>query len=170
MIRKTLTPSSKKSKKSFDPISDHRTSVLILGSLPGDKSIEKDEYYGHPRNRFWNIISTITNNPLPGSYSEKKRMLLNAGIGVWDVAQTAVREGSLDTAIKEEEPNDLEGFIMKHAQIKVIAFNGSKAEKLFHKYFERKNGIKYISLPSSSPANAGIDFDSICEKWSQILE
>ena len=151
-----------KIKKSFDPISDSNTAILILGSLPGDKSIKMGEYYGHPRNRFWKIISSITNNPLPISYSDKKQMLLNNRIGVWDVAHTAKRNGSLDTAIREEKPNDIEGFMMNHKHLKVIAFNGSKAEKLFNKYFRRKNGIKYVSLPSSSPANARIDFDSIC--------
>lgn len=163
-------PSQTITKTSFDPISDNHTTILILGSLPGDKSIEVGEYYGHPRNRFWKIISTITNNPLPLSYPEKKQMLLKTGIGLWDVAHSAKRSGSLDTAIKEEVPNDIQGFILEHQSLSVIAFNGSKAEKMFFKYFPKNSDIKYISLPSSSPANAKFDFESLCKSWSQILE
>lgn len=156
-------------KTSFPPISNAETTILILGTMPGDKSLELGEYYGHARNRFWKIISTITNNDLPLAYSGKKELLLKSGIAVWDVAHKANRKGSLDSAIKDEEPNDLDNFITRHKHLKIIGFNGKKSETLFDKYFERRNGIKYISLPSTSPANAGIDFDNICKLWRQIL-
>lgn len=162
-------PTSAYSKNSFEPISNENTEVLILGTMPGDKSLDLGEYYGHPRNRFWKIISTITKNDLPQTYSEKKKLLLKSRIGIWDVSHKAVRKGSLDSAIKEEEPNDLTGFIEKHKNLIVIGFNGTKSEKLHDKYFDRKSGIKYISLPSTSPANTGIDFDGICKKWRQIF-
>lgn len=141
----------------------------MLGTLPGDKSLELSEYYGHPRNRFWKIISTITDNDLPLTYADKKTLLLKTKIGIWDVAHKANRKGSLDSAIEGEEPNDLDSFIARHKHLKVIGFNGKTSQALFDKYFDRKNDIKYISLPSSSPANAGINFDSICEKWRQLL-
>ena len=156
-------------KTSFDPISNKETTILILGTMPGDTSLEKSEYYGHPRNRFWKIISTITNNDLPQTYSEKKVLLLKSKIGVWDIVHKANRKGSLDSAIEDEDPNDLDSFITEHKNLKVIGFNGTKAEKLFNKYFVRKSDIKYIPLPSTSPANAGIDFDNICKEWRQIL-
>jgi hypoxanthine-DNA glycosylase len=156
-------------KTSFDPISNSDTSVLILGTMPGDKSIELGEYYGHSRNRFWRIISTITNNDLPLTYSDKKELLFKSKIGVWDVAHKASRKGSLDSAIENEEPNDLNNFIERHKNLKIIGFNGTKSQVLFDRYFKRKDGINYISLPSTSPANAGIDFDNICKLWRQIL-
>ncbi len=156
-------------KTSFDPISNAETTILVLGTLPGDKSLELSEYYGHPRNRFWKIISTITDNDLPLTYADKKTLLLKTKIGIWDVAHKANRKGSLDSAIEGEEPNDLDSFIARHKHLKVIGFNGKTSQALFDKYFDRKNDIKYISLPSSSPANAGINFDSICEKWRQLL-
>ena len=137
--------------------------------MPGDKSLELGEYYGHSRNRFWKIISTITNNGLPLTYSDKKKLLLKSKIGIWDVAHNAIRKGSLDSAIKGEEPNDLDNFISRHKNLKIIGFNGTKSEALFDKYFERKSDLKYISLPSTSPANTGIDFDNICKLWRQIL-
>lgn len=137
-------------KTSFDPISNADTKILILGTMPGDKSLELGEYYGHPRNRFWKILSTISNNELPLSYSDKKGLLVKLKIGIWDVAHKANRKGSLDSAINDEEPNDLEYFISKHKNLKVISFNGTKSEILFNKYFERKSSIKYITLPSTS--------------------
>jgi hypoxanthine-DNA glycosylase len=104
-----------------------------LGTLPGEKSLEFSEYYGHSRNRFWKVISVITNNELPSNYDDKKLLLLKTRIGVWDVAHKAHREGSLDIAIKNEEPNEINSFINKHKNLKVIGFNGQKAEKLFNK-------------------------------------
>jgi hypoxanthine-DNA glycosylase len=161
---------STNSKRSFEPISNAETRILILGTLPGDKSLELSEYYGNSRNKFWKIISNITNSELPQSYSKKKELLFNSKIGVWDVAYTAHRIGSLDSTIKEVIPNDLENFIANHKKLKVIGFNGTKSESLFNIYFKRKDGINYILLPSSSPANTVIKFDSICDIWSQILK
>lgn len=140
-----------------------------MGTLPGDKSLELAEYYGHPRNRFWRIISNITDNDLPLTYADKKALLLKTKIGLWDVAHKAIRKGSLDSAIANEEPNDLDNFISQHKNLRVIGFNGKKSQALFDKYFSRQKGLKYISLPSSSPTNAGIDFDSICLLWRQVL-
>jgi len=165
----TTTKSSTHLKKSFDPISDLETRVLILGTMPGDKSIELGEYYGHSRNKFWKIISTITDSDLPLTYSEKIKLLARTKIGIWDVAHKAFRKGSLDIAIQDEEPNDLDVFISKHKNLKVIGFNGTKAESLFDKYFTRKKGMRYISLPSTSPANTNIDFENSCRIWRQIL-
>ncbi|MGV8134809.1 MAG: DNA-deoxyinosine glycosylase [Mangrovibacterium sp.] len=162
------TPVNAHNKTSFDPVSNADTTVLILGTMPGDKSLELGEYYGHSRNRFWKIISTITDNDLPQTYADKKALLLKTKIGIWDVAHKANRKGSLDSAIEDDEPNDLNDFIAKHENLKIIGFNGSKSETLYNKYFDRKIGIKYISLPSTSPANTGIDFENICKKWRQI--
>jgi len=168
-VRQKERPSSSLSKTSFDPISNTATTILILGTIPGDKSLELGEYYGHSRNRFWKIISTITDNELPLTYTDKKALLLKTKIGIWDIAHKANRKGSLDSAIEDEEPNDLDNFITRHKHLKVIAFNGTKSEALFDKYFDRRNDIKYVSLPSTSPANTRIDFDNICKQWRQIL-
>lgn len=115
--------SSTYAKTSFDPISNPDTVILILGTMPGDRSLELGEYYSHPENRFWKIISTITNNILPITYPDKKHLLLKTKIGIWNVAHKAVRKGSLDSAIKHEEPNDIDNFIASHKKLKVIGFN-----------------------------------------------
>lgn len=156
-------------KSSFEPITNKDVRILILGTLPGDKSIELQEYYGHSRNRFWKIISRITNRELPENYKDKIELLNKSKIAVWDVAHRATRKGSLDTAIFKEEPNNLNAFIRNHPNLKVIGFNGKKAEALFDKYFERKDNIKYLSLPSSSPANARYSLNEIVKTWQEII-
>ena len=156
-------------KTSFDPISDSDTTILILGTMPGDKSLQLGEYYGHSKNKFWKIISTITKQEFPTTYSDKKDLILKSRIGIWDVAHKANRKGSLDSAIEDEEPNDLNLFISRHSNLKVIGFNGLKSEAFYDKYFERKNDLKYISLPSTSPANTRINFDRLSTKWEQIF-
>lgn len=168
-VEQIVKASSTNTKTSFDPISNSDTTILILGTMPGDKSLELGEYYGHSRNKFWKIISAITENNLPLTYSDKKALLLKTKIGIWDVAHKANRKGSLDSAIEDEEPNDLDDFIARHKNLKVIGFNGTKSQALFDRYFDRKNDIKYISLPSTSPANTGINFDNICKLWRQIF-
>ena len=167
--RKKSNSILERTKTSFDPISNSDTTILILGTMPGDKSIKLGEYYGHSRNKFWKIISTITDNDLPITYSDKKTLLLKTQIGIWDVVHKAIRKGSLDSAIENEQPNEISDFIKRHNNLKVIGFNGIKSQVLYDKYFERESGIKYILLPSTSPANTGLDFDSICRKWKQIL-
>ena len=158
-----------KIKASFAPISNQFTQILILGTLPGEKSLEQGEYYAHPQNRFWRILSQITSSRLPVNYREKCDLLLSQKIGVWDVVREAKRNGSLDSKITDEIPNDLDNFVEGHQNLKIIAFNGSKAEKLFDKYFERRAIFEYLSLPSSSPANARINFEEICKRWRKMF-
>jgi len=156
-------------KTSFEPLSAPDIRVLLLGSLPGDKSLEVEEYYGHPRNRFWKVLSTIFKQSLPADYPEKKAMLRRLKVGVWDVAQQASRKGSLDSAIANEVPNELDQFIDQHHKLRIIAFNGKKAEAMFDQYFKRRAEIQYLSLPSTSPANAAFTFEQLCTHWSQLF-
>ena len=156
-------------KTSFAPIADQKTRILILGSLPGDKSLAENQYYAHPRNRFWRVLAEITDSQLPNNYEEKINLLQQNKIGVWDVVRAAKRVGSLDTNILDEVPNDLDSFIELHPKLEIIAFNGAKSQKLFDKYFRRKAELKYIALPSTSPANALFTFERLCEKWQEIF-
>lgn len=156
-------------KTSFEPISDSDCRILILGTIPGDKSLEIKEYYGNPQNKFWEIIANITKSKKPSDYKEKKQMLLAKNIGIWDVAHNAKRKGSLDINITDEAPNDIEGFIRKHKNLTTIVFNGKKSEALYDKYFDRKKGIKYLQVPSTSPANTSFSFVEKCRLWKEIL-
>lgn len=153
-------------KSSFEPIIYPDTKILILGSLPGDQSIKQEEYYAHPRNRFWKIMTTLAKVEMTDCYEQKKNLLKRLKVGLWDVAHSAVRKGSLDSDIQDELPNDFDNLFKKYKSICLIAFNGQKAEKFFDRHVEREAGMDYISLPSSSPANASISFESICDSWN----
>lgn len=152
-------------KNSFAPLTHSQVRILILGSLPGDRSLLEGQYYAHPQNLFWKIIALVTQSSYPESYAEKIKLLENNQIALWDVVKTANRMGSLDSSIKEVIPNNLPQFIQLHKNLQVIAFNGKKAEHLFKKYFDALPHIRYISLPSTSPANRTLSFENILERW-----
>lgn len=156
-------------KTSFPPITSPEIEILILGSIPGDRSIAENEYYGHPRNRFWQLLARLTNSETPENYSDKKHLLLQNRIALWDVAHKANRKGSLDSAIKNAEPNDIQDFIVRHPDLKTIGYNGLKAEALYDRFFERKAEINYYSLPSTSPANAGCSIDQLFHRWRVLF-
>ena len=142
----------------FAPICDAHTRLLILGSLPGEKSLELGQYYGNPRNQFWSILGEIIGANLPLlSYEAKLAELWVHRIGLWDVVASAERRGSLDQDLRSIRDNDLMELIDRLPSLCAIAFNGQTAAKLGHKQFrhvERLEGrVALIDLPSTSPAN-----------------
>lgn len=156
-------------KHSFQPIIPKNPKVLILGSLPGDLSIAKNEYYAHPQNRFWKVLFQLFNAALTADYTEKITFLEEKDIALWDVCHSAIRPGSMDTAITEVIPNNIPELIKQSPHLQIIAFNGQKAEKLYDKYFERLSHITYLTLPSTSPANAQFKIDRLIEYWNSII-
>lgn len=160
----------------FAPIASQSAKILILGSMPSSTSLTKQQYYGHPRNAFWPIMLALLNLPVgfdKSSYSERKQLLLQNDIAVWDVLQSCFREGSLDTAIKMDsiKLNDFYRFFKLHPTIKTVCFNGTKAETLYNKYVlaDIKTSfqyIKYIKLPSTSPAYAAMSIQQKMTIWS----
>lgn len=155
---------------SFAPIVGDNPTILILGTLPSKVSLLLHEYYANKRNRFWRIISTLFDENEPTVYSDKKAMLLKHGIAVWDVARSAVRPGSLDANIMDEEMNPIDEFVRKYPTIKTIVFNGKAAAKKYKQHGGRAFGsIKMLTLYSTSPANCQYSDDVIIENWKQIL-
>ena len=116
---------------SFEPLIFQNTEILILGSLPGKKSIELNQYYGHSRNRIWSILSYLKEEETLTNYENKKVFLNSFKIGLWDVASSAIRKGSLDSNIKNERPNDFDLLTKTNPSIKVIGFNGKNPNKCF---------------------------------------
>lgn len=156
---------------SFAPISKPDAVILILGTMPGTKSLEIQQYYGHSRNNFWRFMFEILNEDFSDNYEIKKNLLLKNKIALWDVLQFCERIGSLDSAIKNEITNDFELFLKQHPSIKTIVFNGQKAAAFFKKYVPIKEGsYQLITLPSTSPANAGKSFESKLNEWKIILK
>jgi len=161
---------SQRSKNSFEPLVDDNTEILILGTMPGDRSLSVGEYYAHPGNRFWKIIAKITNENIPIYYDEKKKLLTKCKIGLWDVAKMADRKGSLDSNMSDETPNDLNEFLNNYPKIRVIGLNGGKAVNLFSKFFNKLPHIVYHNLSSSSGANTSITLEESCNNWKRILK
>lgn len=91
----------------FDPVYDNHSRVLVLGSFPSVKSREQGFYYGHPQNRFWKVLSAVFSSPVPQSIDEKKKLLLDNGVALWDVAQSCEINGSSDSSMKNVRPNDI---------------------------------------------------------------
>ena len=135
------------------PVVDEQTKVLIVGSMPGVQSLEKQQYYGHPRNHFWGIIGAVTGEIVPAQYEARLALLKKAGIGLWDVIQACERVGSLDSNIKNEIPNDFAALFEQYPQIEAVFFNGAKAHDVFKKKigFELLQGRHYYKMPSTSP-------------------
>jgi hypoxanthine-DNA glycosylase len=155
---------------SFPPISNKNAKVLILGTMPGVASLAINQYYGHTRNAFWKLVFTILNEPFSSDYEVRKNLALKNHIAIWDVLQACVREGSLDNAIEQEVPNDFRNFLETHPNIKFIVFNGQKAAKYFNQYVIVSNQYKLVTLPSTSPANAGISFEQKLKEWQIIKQ
>ncbi|MFI4979651.1 MAG: DNA-deoxyinosine glycosylase [Nevskiales bacterium] len=159
---------------SFEPAALDSARVLILGSIPGKASLDAGEYYAHPRNAFWKIMGQIVGLTPDGPYSERLAALLASGIALWDVLHSCEREGSLDANIdaKSMRPNDFNDFFCKHQSIKLVCFNGAKAEHCYRMHvlptLERCS-IVYAALPSTSPAHAALPFAGKVTAWRAIL-
>ena len=144
-------------KRAFDPVVDADTRLLILGSLPGEASLEAGQYYAHPQNGFWRLIGGVIGHPdLAGQpYAERLEILKAHGIGLWDVIAEAERIGSLDTAIRLLRHADLNGLVAALPKLQAITFNGGKAAREGARVLGPEMGqVVRLTLPSSSPAMA----------------
>ena len=158
--------------KSFEPIIDQNSKILILGSMPGVQSLEVEQYYAHPQNRFWRVLAALCDEEAPPhTYSDKTAMLLQHHFALWDVIASCEREGSLDSAILHETPNDLVSLLKAYPKIDTICFNGGKAFVSYKKHFKmmQSDRIKYLTLPSTSPANARWRLPMLIEHWRQAI-
>ena len=151
------------------PIYDSNSKVLILGSFPSVKSREIQFFYGHPQNRFWRVMAEVLNCNIPASIEEKRAMLINNGIALWDVIYSCDIEGSDDASIRNVIPNDL-ALVMNNAQIKRIFTNGKTANRLYEKYCIQSTSMSSESLPSTSPANAGYSFEKLVNAWKVVAD
>jgi double-stranded uracil-DNA glycosylase len=162
--------------KSFNFESGINPKILILGSMPGKKSLDEQEYYAHPRNAFWDIMGNIFNFAREQTaYNERVQILKNCNIALWDVVGICRRIGSLDSNIDNSSViyNDFEYFFDKYRKIEYIIFNGRKAESLFLKQFsypklKALKNMKYYLMPSTSPANASVKKQDKMRAWSNI--
>ena len=67
---------------SFAPIIDGNTRILVIGTMPGAVSLERQEYYAHERNLFWKVVSETFCGGRPiATYEEKKTCQAGKYIG-----------------------------------------------------------------------------------------
>lgn len=155
---------------SFLPIINKDSKILILGSIPGVKSLEMQEYYAHPQNKFWKIICEIFKEEFTKDYSEKIKILEKHHIALWDVIDTCERKGSLDSDIRNEEANKIGELLQNFPNIKAIFCNGQKSYKNLQKILPKKFHLPIIALPSTSPAHASLRYIDMLENWKIILK
>ena len=153
-------------KRCFDPVVDANTRILILGSLPGEASLQQGQYYANKRNSFWFLMSHVLSiDVVQIGYEDRLATLLRKGIGLWDVVADAIRTGSLDSSIKDHRGNDLLSLIATLPKLEIVAFNGKTAARLGLKQLVGIQGkVKTVELPSSSPAYT-LDVTAKVESW-----
>ena len=149
------------------PLFNEDSETLILGSFPSVKSREAEFFYGHPQNRFWAVVAEIYGCEKPQTVEEKKKLVLENKLAMWDVIQSCEIEGSADSTISNVTANDL-NIILQNSKVNRIFVNGKTAEKYYNKYTYPKTGIKAICLPSTSPANAAWNVERLVEAWKII--
>ena len=156
---------------SFNYLIDDKTRILVIGTIPGEASLKAGEYYAHPRNAFWQIIADSFNNGVAfADYQSKKTCLKKYHIGLWDNLKFCQRQGSLDSQISQETPNDFETLLQNYPNIKLLLFNGQKSFAFFKKYHPLLlSQISYRILPSTSPANATQSYAEKLRAWHQAL-
>ena len=151
----------------FAPVFNEQSRILILGTFPSVKSREQKFYYGHPQNRFWKVIARLVNAEVPLTIAEKKMLLLDNKIAVWDVLAGCEIRGAEDSSIRNPIPNDM-NLILEHSDIQAIFTTGTKAARLYKKYCYPQTGIQAISLPSTSPANCRMSYEELYDAYAVI--
>jgi hypoxanthine-DNA glycosylase len=155
-------------KAAFPPIIAPDARILILGTMPGEESLARQEYYANPRNQFWRIMQTLFDIPMTAAYAERTTGLRQHHIALWDVLHSCERVGSLDSAIKNAVPNDFRALFMAHPGLKVLVFNGKKASEWFTRWGDvDTSGLQKLVLPSTSPA-AAMAFEKKAAAWSVL--
>lgn len=148
----------------FPPLYNADSRILILGSFPSVKSREQKFFYGHPKNRFWTVLSSVFGEPIPETVEDKKAFLYKSGVALWDVIASCDIEGSSDSSIKNVVPNDICG-ILNGSSVNRIFTNGKTAQKYYDRFTADKTKISAVCLPSTSPANAAWSVERLTEAW-----
>ncbi len=158
--------------EAFPPILPDKPHTLILGTMPGGKSLEKNQYHAHPQNQFWRFMGDIYGAGLLLPYEKRVQVLKDHGIAVWDVVRACTRKGSMDADIKNEIPNDFEQFYQNYPSIKLVVFDSLTAENIYMKRVvpTLSKTLKYARVPSPSPAHARLPYAAKLALWLEILK
>ena len=151
----------------ISPVFDARSEILILGSFPSVKSREEGFFYGHPQNRFWRVLAAVLSCEIPRTVEEKRAMLLENHIALWDVIGSCEIEGSSDASIRSVVPNEIER-LLSQTKIRRVFVNGKTAEKYYNRYLRERLAMEATCLPSTSPANAAWSLDRLIAAWQIV--
>ncbi|MGI6040157.1 MAG: DNA-deoxyinosine glycosylase [Clostridiales bacterium] len=151
------------------PIYDAHSRVLILGTFPSPKSREASFFYSHPSNRFWPVMARIFGVELPQTVRDKRKLLLDKNVALWDVVASCTIENAKDSSIRNCEPHDL-SIIFSVADIAAVFTTGAKAYQLYNRLCLKSTNMPAIALPSTSAANAKFSLDQLVDKYSAILQ
>lgn len=158
----------------FPPLLPACPGLLILGSMPSARSLTEQQYYGHPRNRFWPIMGAVFGAGPELPYAERCQRLTSAGVAVWDVLASCHRSGSLDASILRgsEQVNPIDQLVREYSGIRRLVFNGQMAAKTFDRRLRaRMDGWPAcVTLPSTSPANASWSLERLVDIWQPVLQ
>ncbi|MBO9584428.1 MAG: DNA-deoxyinosine glycosylase [Flavobacterium sp.] len=157
-------------KKALHPLIDNSTIILIMGTMAGEQSIAKQQYYANRGNLFWKILFSIFEEEFSASYEDRKALVQKYNIGLWNVLQSCKREGSSDATITEETINDFESLHQQYPNIKYVFFESKAAAKYFQKHTIPQEGIIYMTLPSTSGLNAGLTTAEKTAQWRIVAE
>lgn len=172
----TSTAPDKMIDQAFPPLESSESRVLILGSMPSQKSLELQQYYGHPQNAFWRIMAAVTGVAHDAPYEQRARALLLKGVSVWDAIASCYRPGSMDADIDQESVtvNDFDGFLKRHPTLELVLFNGQASAKTFNKHLGKNylsaRGLRSQIMPSTSPAYASMSLDEKKAVWLASLK
>lgn len=160
---------------SFAPVGNRLARVLVLGSMPGAASLLAGRYYAYPHNAFWPIMGELFGAGPTVSYEKRVLILRRAGLSLWDVMASCVRDGSLDADIDEASivPNDFHAFFDAHPRVKHVFFNGAKAEQCFYRTVRphlADHGLHFTRLPSTSPAHASLSLAQKLKAWRVVAD
>ena len=155
--------------RAFGPVEPPDARILILGSMPSVQSLDQGFYYAHPRNAFWRILAEVYAEPFPPDIPARVALLERYGLALWDALQSCEREGSLDSAIRSPQPNDIAALLARCPRISRVLFNGGTAHRLFMKYNrDALAGREWVQLPSTSPAYT-LNYERKLALWRDAL-
>ena len=152
----------------FGPVYNEDSRILILGSLPSPVSREVGFYYGHPRNRFWQMLAEVYGESLQESVEAKTAFVLNHGLSLWDAIEECDIIGASDSSVRNAMPTDIPR-ILEQTRVERILCNGALAKKIYDKYQLERTGMPALQMPSTSPANATWSLELLVKEWGKVL-
>lgn len=156
-------------QEGFAPVYAKAARALVLGSYPSPKSFEFGFYYGHPRNRFWPLLANLAERPIPQSIAQKKALVVQSGLALWDALKQCEIEGASDASIKNAVPNPID-VLLQSVPIEAVFCNGAASHRYYTRYCQPLTAIPAVLLPSTSPANAAFSLQRLVDAWAPLKE